>query len=188
MKKSVSLSLGICLFFVICTCSLFASGNLPSKSDDPSAYIQDYVGQMDFVQGRILQLEDAIPQEKFEWRPMEGVRSVSEVYLHIAEGNMLLLSTVNGTKPDMEMDDKITDKSKIAEIVKNSFEAVKEGVSKITDEDLNKIIKTPFGTDMSLRNFMFTMLNHVHEHLGQSIAYARMNRITPPWSMPSEQK
>jgi uncharacterized damage-inducible protein DinB len=188
MKKFVSLSLGMCCIFVLFTCSLFGSGNLTTKSDNTSAFIQDYIGQMDFVQGRILQLEDAMPQEKFEWRPMEGVRSVAEVYLHIAEGNMLLVSTVSGTKSDMEIDDKITDKSKIAAIVKSSFEAVKEGVSKVSDEDLNKVIKTPFGMDMSLRNFMFTMLNHAHEHLGQSIAYARMNKIVPPWSMPSEQK
>lgn len=158
-----------------------------NNPDETSSFLQEYAGQVDFVQGRILQLENAMPQEKFEWRPGEGVRSVAEVYLHIAGANMMLVSYMTGEKTGSEIDEKTTDKAKIAEIVKKSFEAVKDAVPKLTEDDLNKSIKA-FGMEMTLRNFMISMLNHTHEHLGQSIAYARMNSVVPPWSMPSEQK
>jgi uncharacterized damage-inducible protein DinB len=183
MKRLFSFFSGISLLTLIFICPLFGFNN----PDEASAFLQEYAGQVDFVQGRILQLENAMPQEKFEWRPGEGVRSVAEVYLHIAEANMMLVSYMTGEKTESDIDEKITDKEKIAEIVKKSFEAVKEAVPKLTEDDLNKSIKA-FGMEMTLRNFMISMLNHSHEHLGQSIAYARMNKVVPPWSMPSEQK
>ncbi len=183
MKKLFSLFAGISLMTVLLVYPLFGFNN----PDEASAFLQEYAGQVDFVQGRILQLENAMPQEKFEWRPGEGVRSVAEVYLHIAESNMMLVSYMTGEKMESEIDEKTTDKTKIADLVKKSFEAVKEAVPKLTEDDLNKNIKA-FGMEMTLRNFMISMLNHAHEHLGQSIAYARMNSVVPPWSMPSEQK
>ena len=183
MKRLFSLFAVIILFTVLSVNPLFGFNN----PDETSAFLQEYAGQTDFVQGRILQLENAMPQEKFEWRPGEGVRSVAEVYLHIAEANMMLVSYMTGEKSEGEIDEKTTDKEKIADIVKNSFEAVKDAVPKLTADDLNKNIKA-FGMEMTLRNFMISMLNHTHEHLGQSIAYARMNQVVPPWSMPSKEK
>ncbi len=182
MKKMFSLFSGISLFTLLFISSSFGLNN----PDEASAFLQEYAGQIDFVQGRILQLEDAMPQEKFDWRPGEGVRSVAEVYLHIAGANMMLVSNMTGQKMESEMEEKATtDKKEIADIVKKSFEAVKAAVPKLTEDDLNKVVHV-FGMDMSLRNFMITMLNHSHEHLGQSIAYARMNKVVPPWSMPAK--
>ena len=182
MKKIFSLFSGISLFTLLFVSSSFCFNN----PDEASAFLQEYAGQVDFVQGRILQLEDAMPQEKFDWRPGEGVRSVAEVYLHIAGANMMLVSNMTGQKMESEMEEKTTtDKKEIADIVKKSFEAVKAAVPKLTEDDLNKVVHV-FGMDMSLRNFMITMLNHSHEHLGQSIAYARMNKVVPPWSMPAK--
>jgi hypothetical protein len=65
-----------------------------------------------------------------------------------------------------------------------SFDAVTEMVKHATQEDLDKMIQA-FGMEFSVRNFMITILNHTHQHLGQSIAYARMNGIVPPWSVPA---
>ena len=67
-------------------------------------------------------------------------------------------------------------------MLEKSFDAVKDAASKLTEVDLNREVEA-FGMKFSLRNFMITTLNHNHEHLGQSIAYARMNGIIPPWSM-----
>ena len=65
-----------------------------------------------------------------------------------------------------------------------SFDAVTEMVKHVTEDDLNRMFEA-FGMEMSVRNFMITILNHTHQHLGQSIAYARMNEIVPPWSIPA---
>jgi uncharacterized damage-inducible protein DinB len=66
-------------------------------------------------------------------------------------------------------------------MIKDSFAAVKEVTAKLSEDELNNMVKTPFG-EMSIRSFMISILNHNHEHLGQAIAYGRMNGITPPWS------
>ena len=76
----------------------------------------------------------------------------------------------------------ITDKDEIMKAMKKSFDAVRDAAGKLTEEDLNKMVQTPFDMEMSMRNFMISLLSHSHEHLGQGIAYARMNGVTPPWS------
>jgi len=154
--------------------------------------VKEFVGQIVFVQSRITQLADAVPQSAYEWRPEEGVRSVSEVYLHVAFSNYMTVIISGGTvSKDMgfEMDfskEKVwdiqtTDKTVILEKVNESFEILKERVSNLTEEDLNREVEF-FGMKMSTRNFIISMIAHTHEHLGQSIAYARTNHITPPWS------
>jgi len=85
---------------------------------------------------------------------------------------------------DREAWDKTTtNKAEIIATLNQSFDALSDMVKKLGEEDLNKTVQV-FGMEMSQRNFMITMLNHIHEHLGQSIAYARMNGVVPPWSAP----
>ena len=158
--------------------------------------VKEFVGQIEFVQGRITQLADAVPQSAYEWRPEEGVRSVSEVYLHVAFANYMTVTIAGGKVPEdagFEMDfakadawDKqTTDKTAILEKVNESFTTLKERIGKLTEDDLNLEIEF-FGMKMSTRNFVITMIGHLHEHLGQSIAYARINDVTPPWSKKGE--
>jgi len=154
--------------------------------------VKEFVGQIVYVQGKVLQLAEAVPQADYTWRPEEGVRSVSEVYLHFAFANYLTVTITGGTVPEeagFEMDfskahawdTQTTDKTEIMEKVSESFETLKERVGKLTEEDLNREVEV-FGMTMTIRNFMITMIGHTHEHLGQSIAYARTNHVTPPWS------
>lgn len=158
--------------------------------------VKEFVGQIEYVQGKVLQLAEAVPQSAYEWRPEEGVRSVSEVYLHFAFANYLTVTITGGTVPKetgFEMDfskahawdTQTTDKTEIIEKVSESFETLKERVGALTEEDLNREVEV-FGMTMTIRNFMITMIGHTHEHLGQSIAYARTNHVTPPWSKKEE--
>ena len=158
--------------------------------------VKEFAGQIEFVQGRITQLADAVPQSAYEWRPEEGVRSVSEVYLHTAFANYMTVTITGGTVPEdvgFEMDfskahdwdTQTTDKTVIIEKVNESFATLKEKVSKLTEEDLNREVEF-FGMKQSTRNFIISMIGHLHEHLGQSIAYARTNHIAPPWSKSGE--
>jgi uncharacterized damage-inducible protein DinB len=159
------------------------SGLALANNGAKSGFITDMLGQLDRVKGQIVSLEGAVPQDKFIWRPVEGVRSISEVYLHIAGSNYFLMS-FTGVKPpaNSKIDEKgTTDKAKIAETLKASFDWTKDAVSTLNDADLEKQIQF-FGQKTSVRNVLFVVLSHLHEHLGQSIAYARTNGVVPPWT------
>ena len=144
-------------------------------------FVQEFMGQIDFVKGRLMQLAEAVPEESYSWAPGEGVRSVGEVYVHVAQSNYYMLSLVKGEKPDMSQGSSESDKKTALAMMEKSFSVIKEEATKFSEEDLNKEIEA-FGMKFSVRNFMVTMIAHLHEHLGQSIAYARMNGVTPPWS------
>lgn len=168
------------------------TGDEKSSSTAMSGFLPDFLGQIDYAQKQIMELEQAVPQEKFSWRPGEGVRSVSEVYMHISFGNYLLMKFAGYDSPaDLKesidvtkiekWDASMTDKTKIAETLKKSFDYLKTTAKKMSDTDLEKKVDF-FGQKMTVRNMMMTALSHLHEHLGQSIAYARMNGVVPPWT------
>jgi uncharacterized damage-inducible protein DinB len=162
-----------------------------AEDQNMPVFCQEYIGQIAFVKGRVIQLAEAFPQEKYTWRPAEGIRSVSEVNLHTAGANYMSIQVSGFELPagvdlgsDREAWDKTTtNKAEIIATLNQSFDALSDMVKKLGEEDLNKTVQV-FGMEMSQRNFMITMLNHIHEHLGQSIAYARMNGVVPPWSAP----
>jgi len=144
-------------------------------------FVQEFLGQIDFVKGRLMQLAEAMPEDKYSWTPGEGVRSVGEVYVHAAEANYYMLSLIKGEKFDMNSAESKSDKKTALSLMEKSFDNLKESAAQFTNEDLDKEIEA-FGMKFSVRNFMVTIIAHLHEHLGQSIAYARMNGVTPPWS------
>lgn len=169
------------LLFLCLTLSLPISANVKFSGDEP-VFVKEFIGQMDFVKGRLMKLAEAMPEDKYNWTPGEGVRTVGEVYVHAAEANFYLVTVMKGTKPEMDQKKSDTDKKTALAMLEKSIDAVKEAAGKLTEDDLNREVEA-FGMKFSLRNFMITMLNHNHEHLGQSIAYARMNGVVPPWSM-----
>ena len=160
-------------------------GSYAKSSPDTLVFVGDYLGQLDFIEGRLLDLLGAMPQERMAWEPADGVRNTAEVYLHVAEANYFLASKMGADVPKTErgtIEKSSTDKEKVAETLKESFTVIKDAAGNLTEEDLNKIIETPFG-NMPLRNLMISLLNHMHEHLGQGIVYARISGVTPPWSV-----
>ena len=80
-----------------------------------------------------------------------------------------------------EWNTQTTDKKEIIAKMNESFDILKDRIAVLTDEDLNREVEV-FEMKFSVRNFIISMIAHCHEHLGQSIAYARMNGVTPPWS------
>ena len=158
-------------------------------SPEMSGFRAEFMGQIQFIQGRLSQLQQAVPAENYSWRPAEGVRSVGEVYMHAALANYYFIQAAGQPVPadinldvtPMEWDKTATGKDQISKILERSFKDLTEAAKNITEADLEKQVQV-FGMEMSLRNFMVSSLNHLHEHLGQSIAYARSNGITPPWT------
>jgi uncharacterized damage-inducible protein DinB len=130
----------------------------------------------------LITLAEATPAEKFSWRPAPGVRSISEVYVHIALAHSFFLTTC-GVKVDIpgiarDAEKKVTSKDDVIKLLKASIDAVKENYPKL---DMKKSVKFT-GADTTVDGIMIHLISHTNEHLGQSIAYARMNGIVPPWS------
>ena len=135
---------------------------------------------------KIIRLAEAIPAEKYTWRPGEGVRSVSETLLHVAAGNYSIPRRIGTPPPEgfngQGFDKSTTDKAKVIEAVKNSIEHVRKAYNNVSDADLEKTSPWIGGRQATYREIMFFLAGHNHEHLGQLIAYARMNGIVPPWT------
>lgn len=133
---------------------------------------------------RVLQLAEAMPAETYSWRPEEGVRSVGEVYTHIAQANYMILSTLGISAPeglDTQAIGSLTDKDQIIRALSESNDFVMSAVDNMSEEQLSASYEL-FGRSLSGEGVLVFLLNHMSEHVGQAIAYARMNSITPPWS------
>jgi uncharacterized damage-inducible protein DinB len=177
--KRIAILLALCL-----PLSLFAQNNQKPAAPKPAAgFKAEFFTDLDEVQKKITDLAAAVPAEKYGWRPAEGVRSVSEVYTHIAGANYFL-ATFLGVQPPATMPkdiEKITDKQKVLAELQKSFDHLRAVAKTMTPADLDKPV-TMFGNPTTQRGVYSTIMNHLHEHLGQSIAYARINGIVPPWS------
>lgn len=142
-----------------------------------------FLNEVNALEKKYVSLAEAVPQEKFTWRPGTGVRSIAEVHTHVAIANFRIPSAMGITSPAIEPKEMTatTDKAKVIDYLKQSFEHLRAAVNSVTDEDLNKDTKL-FGRPAVYRDVLLAISTHMHEHLGQSIAYARVNNITPPWS------
>ena len=144
----------------------------------------EFLAQMKDVEDKLTSLAEAVPAEKFSWRPAEGVRSVGEVYMHVAAGNYFLMGFVGVKAPEgtgLTMEKEITEKKAVIAALKKAMDHVRNAVVAMKDADLDKPLKL-FGQETTYRGTLLLLSNHMHEHLGQSIAYARMNGVVPPWS------
>ena len=163
-----------------------ASPAAPAPSGVPPAgFRAEYIAEVDSVGKKIMDLAEAIPADKYAWRPAEGVRSISEVFMHSVGGNYYLPAFIGGKRPEgltRDSEKTIKDKAKILELLKQSLENAKEAGRVVSDADLDKRVKVFGGREMTQRQVLTVILNHLHEHLGQAIAYARVNGIAPPWS------
>ena len=171
-------------------CVVAAVAARPARGADPaSGFRGEYIAEVDAVGQKLLDLANAMPADKYSWRPSAGVRSVSEVYVHLSGGNYMLPSWMGVKLPEginRDMEKTITEKSKVVDLLKKSIENVKTMAAGMNDADLDKKVKAFGGREMTERQLMLRILNHMHEHLGQSIAYARSTGVTPPWSEAGE--
>ena len=150
----------------------------------PEGIWEGYDGEWKHVSEQLVALAEATPPEKFAWRPAQGVRSTSEVYMHIVTANYWLLS-VTGPKmpPDLKEDagKTITSKAEVISWLKRSLEAVKQAHLAETPKDLERKVHV-IDRDATVDGMYLRIIVHANEHMGQLVAYARMNGIVPPWS------
>jgi uncharacterized damage-inducible protein DinB len=140
---------------------------------------------------KFLDLAKAMPADKYDWRPGDGVRSVGEVFMHVAQMNYMFPSMMGApASPDFTMkgfEKSATQKDKIVAILTASIAYSEGSIDKLGDADLQKSMKM-FGRTMSGYAMLINMTGDLHEHLGQAIAYARTNSVVPPWTAARQAK
>lgn len=150
-----------------------------------SAFRTSLLQSFDEANTKLLSLAEAMPESSYAWRPMEGVSSVRDVLVHVTETNYALAERL-GTKPPAGVDRKkvgesMKSKTDAIAAARRSIEFMKTVLAAVPSAELLPEV-TVFGAKVPKLRVTLLPLDHAHEHLGQLIAYARMNRIVPPWS------
>ena len=159
------------------------------QADPLEGLWQGFDGEWGHVSRQLLALAEATPAEKFAWRPAPGVRSTSEVYMHIAMANFYLLSVTGPKLPadlkSVDLEKTVTGKAEVIDWLKRSLDAVKTAHAGVKPDDLQRKVKVN-GRDATVDGMYLRIIVHANEHMGQLVAYARMTGVVPPWSKAAE--
>lgn len=163
----------------------------PAAIATVSGYRAEFLEEVAYYEQRYTKLAEAMPADKYTWRPAEGVRSVGEVYTHIIMANYGVAQAL-GTPPPSGFNSKAVpamsgDKAKVQQALKESFAHFRRAILALSDADADKPQKM-FNRETTLRGSFMMIDRHWGEHLGQSIAYARVNGVVPPWTAESQQQ
>lgn len=149
----------------------------------PPGLGRGYLGELEHTGRQTLELAAAMPEEKYSWRPAPGIMSVAEVYTHVYVGTFMLLDQA-GHKPPKDLVTKPKTKAEIVAGLKRSLEAVRVFYEGTSAQEMQRPVKLWGSADTKVEGVYLRILAHISEHMGQSIAYARMNGVAPPWSKP----
>jgi uncharacterized damage-inducible protein DinB len=180
------------VFWALCLFALMAATNLtaqvnPYKEGTPgvTGYRSEVLAEVMIQEDKFVRLAEAIPADKYTWRPAADVRSIAEVFLHVSSANYGLYNMVGSSPPaNVEMkglEKSTTDKLKIITTLKDSFAHAKKSITTMPDTDLQKSVDW-FGGKNTERGILLFIVRHAAEHLGQAIAYTRMVGVVPPWT------
>jgi uncharacterized damage-inducible protein DinB len=165
----------------------------PYKEGTPgvTGFRSEVMAEVMVQEDKFTRLAEAIPADKYNWRPAADVRSFAEVFLHVSAANYNLYKLV-GTPPPTGIDVKnleksTTEKAKVVATLKDSFSHAKQAIKAMPDADLEKSMDW-FGGKNTERGVLLFIVRHAAEHLGQSIAYARMAGVVPPWTEDAQKK
>ena len=162
------------------------------EGTDAQVMIDHLMTQTQTAREKIVGLAEAIPEESYDWRPGEGVRSVGEVFIHVAADNYLLPAIAGVAAPEstgilvedyntvLAYEGQDLTKAEILEALNASFDHLEAGVA-ASRSDLDAT-HNAFNSEFTGGGLWTMTVTHLHEHLGQSIAYARSNGVVPPWS------
>jgi len=167
---------------------LFAGAQVnPYKDGTPgvTGYRSEVLAEVIVQENKFERLAEAIPADKYNWRPAPDVRSVAEVFLHVSTANYNLYKLVGAAPPDgidlKGLEKSTSDKAKVIATLKDSYAHARKAISSMPDADLEKSMDW-FGGKNTERGALIFIVRHGAEHLGQSIAYARVIGVVPPWT------
>jgi len=189
MRRSLTLS----LLTILAATPVAAQQAMSASAATPSGLVADLLRDVGQVERKVIGLARAIPADKYAWHPAPGVRSIGEVVMHVASDNYWF-PAVFGASADpstgIEGDDfktavafeqrQISRDSSIAEL-ERSFAFLKKTLAATPESRLSEKV-TMFGQPFTTQQAWLLATVHLHEHLGQFIAYSRSNGIKPPWS------
>ena len=192
MRFAISL-----IFFGACAATAVAQTPTPSQTPARPAAAQsaaaptagfraEFLRELSAIEEHYVSLAQSIPAEKYTWRPGEGVRSISEVFLHVAAANFNLPRLV-GTQPPTGFtargfETSTTDKARVTDALRQSFAHLRQATLAVSDTDAERTFPWLNNTTNTYRGHFLFMTRHLSEHMGQMIAYARMNGVVPPWT------
>lgn len=190
---SISKSLGHSALALLVVCGFAWTAGAQDHAGHEAAasvdYFAEYLNTFNGSAEKIAGLGEAIPEDKYDWRPAEGVRSVKESMMHVAGANFFLATRLGADLPEdldvRTLETMIEGKEKALKVLMRSFDHVRTAVGALTQEDLGKEVDV-FGNPGNIMRVMMIISEHMAEHQGQLIAYARMNDVVPPWSKQSE--
>jgi uncharacterized damage-inducible protein DinB len=190
--------------FLAIACLALAAGSLSpataeakKKAAAKSDFMSDAVANLTRVGKQLVSLAEAMPADKYAWRPNDQVRKVSEVYMHVVGPNILIPSLLGAAPPKgltipekpfdlaAKWESEVTSKEEVIARLRESFDYAAEAIKTIPVKELDTETSI-FGFPASKRAYILILLSHAHEHLGQSIAYARTVGVVPPWSAPQQ--
>ncbi len=145
----------------------------------------DFFKTFDSSCKKMIDLAEAIPSEDYNWTPTEKIRTIKESLIHVASTHYFLASKLNSPVPEgvkpREFSKSVNTKKETQEILLNSIEHIREAIQKINNEQLYTKVDF-FARKETMQRVIFQVGEHMAEHLGQLIVYARMRGVTPPWS------
>ena len=145
----------------------------------------ELMGQFNMSMRKFIALAQAMPADKFTWKPQQDAMPVGHVYAHVAHYNYRYPATAMGiaAPAGMVLDSLESKRSKeeVVALLKASLEHVRKTVGELDGEALDRKTKL-YGRDVPTWAVLVQLVAHMNEHLGQSIAYARANTVVPPWS------
>ena len=153
--------------------------------NSPTDYRDAFLGHFEQSSHKITELARVMPEEKYTWAPGEGLMTVAQVYAHLARYNFMYLDQNLGISPPGGLEymglEEMTDKDEVREVFELSVSHVKAKVAAMTEVALSHKTNL-YGQQVSGWTVLLQLISHMNEHVGQSVAYARMNGIVPPWS------
>jgi uncharacterized damage-inducible protein DinB len=191
------LSVGIVSFTLAAGFLLPATAEAKKKAAAKSDFTSDVIANLTRVGKHLVSLAEATPADKFSWRPTEEVRKVSEVYMHVVGANNVIPTLLGAAPPkgvtipekpfdlSPKLEAEVTSKDEVIARLRESFDYAATALKTISPSELDTESQA-FGFPASKRAYILILLSHAHEHLGQSVAYARSIGVVPPWSAPKE--
>jgi uncharacterized damage-inducible protein DinB len=166
---------------VLAAAALPAAVSAQASPDVEKEFLLQFEQSMD----KFLQLAEAMPADRFTWSPGVGVMQVGQVYMHVAHYNYNYpITSLGMAKPaglDLDKMESVRDKTAVLKALRESRDFVRATAQRYEGEQWAKTTKL-YGRDVPQWSVLLQLVAHMNEHLGQSIAYARMNKIVPPWS------
>ncbi len=162
-----------------------AQSNGANAQTMPAGFRQEFLGQFSSSMSKFIALAEAMPAEKYAWSPGAGVMPVAKVYAHVAHYNYRYpsqnMSVALPAAVKLDTLEAVAAKAQVVSLLRQSDEFVRTALTQMTDAQLAAQTRL-YGRDVQRWAVLFQLLAHMNEHLGQSIAYARMNDVVPPWS------